>query len=221
MVLPSFPREPGQPSKLVSGDLASAYDVARANGFAGTEANWLASLVGPPGIDGVSPTVDVGTTTTGAEGTDAIVTQSGTSSARILDFTIPRGDTGPAGTVEVYVQPTEPTATQPGALWLDSDADPGTDSPVTSVNGQVGAVVIDPDDLDDTTTANKFVSQAQLDLIAAITVPGVGAKGFIYHDTFSYTERPTGYVSVEWVGTALPFNAVDGDTWLVPMESET
>jgi len=42
-------------------------------------------------------TVAVGTVTTGAAGTDVIVTNSGTSSDAVLDFTIPRGNTGLSG----------------------------------------------------------------------------------------------------------------------------
>lgn len=49
MVLPSFPREPGLPSKLITSTIATSYDVALANGFVGTEAEWLASLIGPTG----------------------------------------------------------------------------------------------------------------------------------------------------------------------------
>lgn len=47
---------------------------------------------GEKGDPGVS--VTVGTTTTGAAGTNASVTNSGTASDPILNFTIPRGDTG-------------------------------------------------------------------------------------------------------------------------------
>ena len=44
---------------------------------------------------------------------------------------------------------------------------------VESVNGETGVVVLDPDDLDDSTTAHKFVSQEQLDDIAKIdTIEG-------------------------------------------------
>jgi hypothetical protein len=53
--------------------------------------------VGPKGDDGTSATVSVGTTTTGNAGTNASVTNSGTSSAAVFNFTIPRGDTGAAG----------------------------------------------------------------------------------------------------------------------------
>lgn len=47
-------------------------------------------------VDDGIPTVDVGQTTTGAEGTDALVTNSGTNRRPILNFTIPRGDKGDA-----------------------------------------------------------------------------------------------------------------------------
>lgn len=46
---------------------------------------------GIDGEDGAAATVMVGTTTTGAPGTDADVTNSGTSNAAVLDFTIPAG----------------------------------------------------------------------------------------------------------------------------------
>ena len=52
---------------------------------------------GPQGPQGTAATVTAGTTTTGAAGTNAIVTNSGTSSAAVFDFTIPRGDTGATG----------------------------------------------------------------------------------------------------------------------------
>lgn len=49
---------------------------------------------GAKGDDGDSATITVGSTTTGAAGTNASVTNSGTSSAAVLNFTIPKGDTG-------------------------------------------------------------------------------------------------------------------------------
>ena len=70
------------------------------------------SIVGPPGppgpagrdgrdgVDGQSATVTVGSTTTTAPGTDAIVTNVGDNLNAILNFSIPRGatgETGPAG----------------------------------------------------------------------------------------------------------------------------
>lgn len=49
---------------------------------------------GESGKDGVSPSVAVGTVTTGAAGTNASVTNAGTPTAPILNFTIPRGANG-------------------------------------------------------------------------------------------------------------------------------
>ena len=52
---------------------------------------------GPPGPAGDAATVAAGTTTTGAAGSSASVSNSGTSSAAVFDFTIPRGDKGDKG----------------------------------------------------------------------------------------------------------------------------
>ena len=46
---------------------------------------------------GPAGTMAVGTTTTGAPGTAANVTNTGTPSAALLNFTIPRGDVGATG----------------------------------------------------------------------------------------------------------------------------
>lgn len=50
--------------------------------------------------------------------------------------------------------------------------DPAAIAPVQSVNGQTGTVVLDPDDLDDTSTTNKFVTQGEKDDIASSVQPG-------------------------------------------------
>ena len=55
---------------------------------------------GDTGADGATATIKVGTVTTGAAGTSARITNSGTSNAAVFNFTIPRGatgDTGPQG----------------------------------------------------------------------------------------------------------------------------
>lgn len=52
---------------------------------------------GTNGLDGAAATVAIGTVTTGEPGTQVQVTNSGTESAAVLNFTIPRGDTGAAG----------------------------------------------------------------------------------------------------------------------------
>lgn len=50
---------------------------------------------GPAGIDGETPTITIGTVTTGAPGTDAEATITGTAPNFVLNLTIPQGPTGP------------------------------------------------------------------------------------------------------------------------------
>ena len=52
---------------------------------------------GSNGSPGAAATIAVGTTTTSAPGGAAAVDNSGTSSAAVFNFTIPRGDAGPQG----------------------------------------------------------------------------------------------------------------------------
>lgn len=52
---------------------------------------------GNDGANGAAATISVGTTTTGQPGTNASVTNSGTSSAAVFNFTIPRGSKGDKG----------------------------------------------------------------------------------------------------------------------------
>ena len=52
---------------------------------------------GPKGDPGTAATVTIGTVTTGAAGTQAKVTNSGTTSAAVLNFTIPKGADGTGG----------------------------------------------------------------------------------------------------------------------------
>ena len=70
------------------------------------------------GAPGKAATVTVGTVTTGEPGTDAIVTNSGTESAAVLDFTIPKGENGAGvpdgGTVGQLLGKTES-----GTAWID------------------------------------------------------------------------------------------------------
>lgn len=51
---------------------------------------------GPAGADAETPTLTIGTVTTGAPGTDAEASITGTSPDFTLDLTIPQGPTGPA-----------------------------------------------------------------------------------------------------------------------------
>lgn len=68
---------------------------------------------GSPGVPGAAATISVGKVTTGAAGTDANVSNSGTSSAAVFDFTIPQGAKGEKGDKGEQGAPGSPGA--PGA----------------------------------------------------------------------------------------------------------
>jgi len=54
---------------------------------------------GPQGDPGAAATITIGAVTTGSAGSSTVVTNSGTSTAAVLNFTIPRGDAGTNATV--------------------------------------------------------------------------------------------------------------------------
>lgn len=56
-------------------------------------------LTGPTGPSGTAATIQVGTVSTGAAGSNATITNSGTTHAAVFNFTIPRGNTGGVGPV--------------------------------------------------------------------------------------------------------------------------
>lgn len=84
-------------SRRWRGYYLTAYGIAVKHGFKGTEAEWLESLKGENGAPGAAATVTVGTVTTGEPGTQAAVTNGGTTAAAVLNFVIPRGVPGQDG----------------------------------------------------------------------------------------------------------------------------
>ena len=83
---------------------------------------------GLKGDTGATPEITIGTVTTGAPGTEAAATMTGTPEAPVLSLTIPRGDTGSLGALTVNGK--APDAS--GAVTLtaaDVGARPGTWTP--------------------------------------------------------------------------------------------
>ena len=114
-----------------------------------------------PWADWEAATITVGTTTTLSPGSSATVTNVGTSSAAILNFWIPKWESGswsgdvswPASSTDWHLAVFD-WAT--GKIIKDWGAIPT--APVSSVNSQTWAVVLDADDISDSTTTNKFVT---------------------------------------------------------------
>ena len=89
---------------------------------------------GAPGADGKDATIAIGTVSTGAAGSEAAVTNTGTPSAAVFNFTIPRGDTGARG---VQGEPGAPGANgQDGAPGADGK-DGVTFTPSVDTNGDL------------------------------------------------------------------------------------
>jgi hypothetical protein len=114
------PDEPGQPNSLFV--------------WNGIEEIWVDAgpIQGPEGpastVPGPSGTIAVGSTTTSAPGGNAVVVNSGTSTAAIFDFTIPRGIQGPTG-----------SAGPSGGGTLAGRLSGGVNASVTSIRATVNA----------------------------------------------------------------------------------
>lgn len=97
---------------------------------------------GAKGDPGAAATVRVGTVTTGEPGTDAIVTNNGTENAAVLDFTIPRGETGAggAGVTTLHVNVTAINLeTEPATATFTTDKTP-SEMLQAALNGLVRCV---------------------------------------------------------------------------------
>ena len=101
---------------------------------------------GAKGDTGTAATIAVGTVTTVAPTQNASVTNTGSSSAAVFAFSIPRGDgvatvtkTGTSGNVDTYTMTSDRGVTL-GTFTV-------TNGNVSSVNGKTGAVVLDAGDL--------------------------------------------------------------------------
>lgn len=72
----------------------STYELWLENGNEGTLEEFLLSLKGQGGLDGITPNIQIGTVTTLEPNQRAIVTRRGTEESPIFDFGIPRGENG-------------------------------------------------------------------------------------------------------------------------------
>ncbi len=104
---------------------------------------------GPPGgagVDGTAATISIGTVTTGPAGSSAAVTNSGTSAAAVLDFTVP---TGPAGADGAAATDADTLDGVDGASYLRSDVDDEFGALLTLSNSGVDVVNFSANSSDD------------------------------------------------------------------------
>lgn len=95
---------------------------------------------GDTGNTGSAATVTVGTTTTGEAGTNASVTNSGTSSAAVLNFTIPRGAQGAPGDVSDVIVNGESVVTD-GVANIVIEATDSANKSLSNLNAEGQAII--------------------------------------------------------------------------------
>lgn len=91
---------------------------------------------GPAGADGITPTLSLGTVTTGSAGSSVIITITGTAPNYVINFTIPRGDTGATGATGATGE-TGPQGPQ-GPQGVQGDAGPTGPTGATGATGATG-----------------------------------------------------------------------------------
>ena len=93
---------------------------------------------GDKGDTGDAATITVGSTSTGAPGSNASVANAGTSSAAVLNFTIPRGDKGDKGDTGATGSPGAAATVTVGTT---TTGQPGTSASVVNAGTQSAAVL--------------------------------------------------------------------------------
>lgn len=108
-----------------------------------------------------------------------------------------------------------------GTIWQKSDM---TDA-VASVFGRQGVVTAQAGDYNAgqitntpagdiaSTDVQGAINELDSEKVAKTTLAASG-KGYVNHGATASTVRPSGYASVEWVGSVEPTYAVDGDSWI-------
>ena len=117
---------------LVGATGASAYDLARAGGYGGTQTQWLTTL---KGADGVSPVLSIGTVATLTAGAAALATITGTPAAPKINLSIPAGATGPSFTITAPTATVLTTAQKTGAAFQVRTDGPAMVNVLASLSG--------------------------------------------------------------------------------------
>ena len=179
--------------------------VARAIALAAKANSGKPGPAGPKGDDGLAATIQVGTVTTGAAGTNAEVTNVGTENAAIFNFTIPKGDTGEAGSggLSTIVAGTGTSSIVMNHDDTNTNAATGNYSTAlgygTKAAGQ-GAISFGSADTNGNISANNYGALAggATTEKATITANGKGtmARGYAKQGTSSITASSDGCTSI-------------------------
>lgn len=84
------------------------------------------------------------------------------------------------------------------------------DSTIHFTEGSITITASQVSDFDAEVSNNSSVTANT----AKVSYTKTNVKGHVEHGATAGTTRPTGFTSVEWVGSVEPTNAVNGDTWI-------
>ena len=173
--------------------MADITPIASLNGeLAMPEKVWMQ---GPKGDTGAAATVTVGTVTTGEPGTDAIVTNSGTENAAVLNFTIPKGENG-AGVPDGGTAGQLLGKTETGTAWIDP---PQSGGGITTLHINVTAVNFET--MEATFTADKTpLEMDQASVTGPVWCVVTIAAGLMGKDAVSIGVPPAWYNGIPAFG---------------------
>ena len=195
---------------LVGPQGLSAYQVAVEEGFEGTVTEWLDSLVGPTGA---TPNLTIGTVETGAAGSTAEATITGTPENPVLNLRIPQGAPGVVQAKYVHVD-TLPTASEDtmDALYLvPTQVSNCYDVYYTTLSGRTtySWVLL----CNTMIQLSDYATKAEVDQLDLI-VSNISGRFYGVFDDDSELPEGTG-VGYAFVGTAEPLAlfTFDGNDW--------
>ncbi len=109
---------------------------------------------------------------------------------------------------------THKTATQIAAFEsLDSYGAAGGQSGLATVTSSAGATWVGTKGTVLLVGEDGF-DEAEWDLLSVSSLSSTSSKGYVNHGATAGMARPSGYTSIEWVGSVEPTNAANGDTWV-------
>lgn len=135
---------------------------------------------GDKGDTGAAATIRIGNVVTGAPGTDVVVTNSGTSTNAVLNFTIPRGNPGADGGVTVDAELSD-TSTNP---IQNKAVKTAIDTVTASIPTKVSTLEND---------AGYLTQHQSLDGYAKTSVANTWTAQQKFHDLMLYQEKYTTY----------------------------
>ena len=203
-----FPTSAG--TVLLDGDVLTWDDTA---------SEWVPQAPAPGGANALGDLTDVDTTTTPPTDGQSLVWDNANSQWE--PGTVTGGATSIDGLTDVDTTTVPPTDGQ-ALVWdnANSQWEPGTVSgsgAVDSVNGQTGVVVLDADDIDDTSTTHKFTTAGDISKLA-----GIEAGAEVNDPTnLSYTAATRVLASSTGTDATLPEVVAAGDSGLMTGADKT